>query len=198
MRHPALPALVVATVLAATGTPASAHVQLDEPMRRYDDMKEGPCGRGGAADGRTDRVSAFDPGDTLTVTWTETIDHTGSFRIAFDEDGDDDDDFESEILYDGEDPQNENNKVWSAEVTLPDVECGNCTLQLIQVMTTGEPQDGDLYFQCADLVVGDVPSAPPEVTTGGCAGCSSTPGEALAGALALVLFNRRRARCGPR
>jgi hypothetical protein len=41
------------------------------------------------------------------------------------------------------------------EVTLHDVECERCTLQLIQMMTD-KPPDGDgndRYFQCADLAL---------------------------------------------
>jgi hypothetical protein len=192
MRVRSLKALLVlfAVVTTVMPSPAGAHVVLDDPMRRYDEMKDGPCGRGGAADGRTDRVTALDPGETFTVTWTETIDHVGSFRIAFDEDGDDDDDFDAEVLYGAEDPRNESGRVWSADVTLPDLECGNCTLQLTQVMTTGEPEAGDVYFQCADLVVGDVPSAPAEIATAGCGGCAASPIE-LGGLLALgALFGR--------
>ncbi|MCA9560948.1 MAG: hypothetical protein KC583_20510, partial [Myxococcales bacterium] len=50
-------------------------------------------------------------------------------------------------------------------VTLPDVECDNCTLQVIQVMFDKPPQTSpgnDLYYQCADLVLrGDGPPPPP-------------------------------------
>jgi hypothetical protein len=48
-------------------------------------------------------------------------------------------------------------------VTLPDLECAACTLQLIQVMTDKPPYDGldDFYYQCADLVLTRTPGAPP-------------------------------------
>jgi len=54
-------------------------------------------------------------------------------------------------------------KTWEYKVTLPNVECDNCTLQLIQVMEDNtfhgdyDPTPGvgieDLYHQCIDLVL---------------------------------------------
>lgn len=158
-----------------------AHIQLDDPPRRYDDMKGTPCGKGGGADGRTSNYTRFDPGEEITVKWQETIGHEGSFRIAFDDDGGDQDDFDAHVLKTMDDPGDDKDQ-WQATVTLPDVECGNCTLQLEQIMTTGTPTDDNTYHQCADLVIGDVESAPP----GGCASTSAPPC-ALA---ALLLFAR--------
>ena len=45
---------------------------------------------------------------------------------------------------------------YSQQVTLPAIECANCTIQLIQVMTTNPPPyaaTGDLYFNCADIIL---------------------------------------------
>ncbi len=44
---------------------------------------------------------------------------------------------------------------YEVEVTLPDLECDNCTLQVIQVMLDKPPYgDGnDLYYQCADVIL---------------------------------------------
>ena len=58
-------------------------------------------------------------------------------------------------------------KTYSFQVTLPNVDCDNCTLQLIQVMediihgaynpTPGDPADNpyipDVYYQCIDLTL---------------------------------------------
>ncbi|MDP2345054.1 MAG: lytic polysaccharide monooxygenase [Deltaproteobacteria bacterium] len=177
--------VVVVVVVAATG--AQAHVLLEEPRRRYDDMKGAICGKGGGDDGRTSAFHRFQPGETIAMAWTETIDHTGSFRVAFDDDGADRADFDANVLYEQADPDNESNFRWDAEVTLPDIECTNCTLQLIQVMTEGVANDGNTYFQCSDIVLGDGESAGAEV---GCASSSSPPW----GALALLLLLRRRRR----
>ena len=39
---------------------------------------------------------------------------------------------------------------YSQSITLPTTPCENCTLQLIQVMTTSVPYNS-FYFQCADI-----------------------------------------------
>jgi hypothetical protein len=178
-------------VLAAcVAGPAAAHVLLDEPQRRYDDMKGPPCGRGDGTDGRTDRFTRYQPGETITVKFTETVNHVGSFRIAFDDDGADTADFDAHVLWSDSDPDNESGKQWQAEVTLPDVACTNCTLQLEQIMTTSAtPSEGQIYHQCADLVLGDGDSAGAEV-----GGCHGGGGDGAAGALLALLFVRRRRR----
>src|SRR5437762_1839875 len=60
----------LAAGLAAPGA-AIGHTQLDAPIRRYDDMKAGPCGKAGGV--RTANVCTFQPGATITVQWDETV-----------------------------------------------------------------------------------------------------------------------------
>lgn len=187
---------VVGSIAGALGADgARAHVLLEQPVRRYDDMKGAVCGKGGGLDGRTTHFNRFAPGETITVRWTETIDHVGTFRVAFDDDGADRADFDGSVLHSEDDPENEGGKVREAEVTLPDVECTNCTLQFIQVMTTGTAADSNTYFQCADLVLGDGESAAPGGNEVGSGGCASTSAPALSFvALALLLLRSRRRR----
>ncbi len=178
IRHQLAQALDVAAVAAllvgASG--ASAHVLLEEPSRRSDEMKQGPCGRAGDEDGRTERFTRVAPGQTITVSWTETIDHVGSFVVGFDDDGADQADFDATILHQEADPPNPSGQRWQAEVTLPEVVCTNCTLQLLQIMTTDDtPAPSQIYYQCADLVVGDGESAPAEVSAGGCQATTTSP-----------------------
>jgi MYXO-CTERM domain-containing protein len=183
--------LLVMLGLSIAGGVAHAHELLDEPQRRYDDMKGGPCGRGGGDDGRTSRFTRYQPGETITVRWTETIDHVGSWVVAFDEDGADQADFDANILHTEPDPQNASGQGWQAEVTLPDVTCTNCTLQLLQIMTTSEnPSPSEVYFQCADLVLGEEDSAPAEVEGGGCQATTTSP--VALPLLGLALLTRRR------
>ncbi len=73
------------------------------------------------------------------------------------------------------------NPRYSMQVTLPDVECDNCTLQLIQVMSDKPPWGpgggNDIYYQCADLVLSrDAPAEPAP----GC-GAEATGGEDAGG-----------------
>ena len=131
---------------------------MDEPTTRGTALKIGPCGA--AVDERGTAINVFQPGETITVSWHETINHPSTYRISFDADGTDDfadpatpDDFYTNdaVLID-EIPDTASGE-YSVQVTLPPVACENCTLQLIQLMLDKppyEPGTNDLYYQCAD------------------------------------------------
>ena len=141
---------------------AHAHIALVSPAPRYADLKAGPCGKG-TQDARTSNVTKLKPGSTITVTWKETIGHPGHYRIAFDPNGTglfkDPTSFTDVAMTPGVLVNNIADKTgtqtYTQQVTLPNVECTNCTLQVIQVMTDKAPYgDGnDLYYQCVDLVL---------------------------------------------
>src|SRR5690606_27290583 len=101
------------------------------------------------------------------------------------------------------------------QITLPNMECTNCTLQLLSVMTNGANYNitdgGSLYYQCADITLAaNAPDAGPQVTvdagmdtgSGGgnntgeiSGGCSAGGGAGIPAALALfglVGLRRRR------
>ncbi|HWO13164.1 MAG TPA: SCE4755 family polysaccharide monooxygenase-like protein [Polyangiaceae bacterium] len=166
--------LVALTLGLALARDAAAHIDLDQPPPREigssrepnSDLKQGPCGQ--VENGRTDRVSVFAPGETIEVTWTETINHRSYYRIAFDRDGDDA--FPTfagpGVGAQGIDPRGlcpvDGQVILAYEltdgargthtlrVTLPSVECERCTLQVVQYMfDTNNPY----YFQCADLAL---------------------------------------------
>ena len=147
---------------------ASAHIELTTPPARYTDIiKNRPCGR--TEDVRSNNPIVLLSGATIEVVWTEYVRHPSHYRIAFDADGQDFVDPASQYsFYDS--PSDDPGSVVllddigdlggtgerSAQVTLPDIECDNCTLQLIQVMYDKNPEvfgDNDLYYQCADLVL---------------------------------------------
>lgn len=159
MRPTALTALAVAASV-AVASPALAHIRLDEPEHRYSDQKDGPCGA--AEDERTNRIAVYEPGETITVRWEETIEHPSHFRIAFSlrgtedfEDPDAFDDFYTNDAVLADDiPDQDGDPHYEHEVTLPDEPCETCTLQLIQVMYDVEPYGPDsLYWQCADIAL---------------------------------------------
>jgi len=216
----------MASLVALSSTSASAHIELQEPAPRHLDQKDGPCGR--SNDARSSTVTEYLPGELITVRWLETINHPGHYRISFDPDGTDgfyvptsyDD-----VVTDGSEPtilldditDSAVNDAYEVQVFLPNIECDNCTLQLVQMMTDKAPYDvtgyfetgNDLYYQCADIRLkapdagvveepGVEPDASPEPSgdtpTCRCAASSTTtPGVAL-GALALLLGRRRRRR----
>jgi hypothetical protein len=136
-------------------------VRLDSPPPRYAEtaLKEAPCGTVANAPG--DVRTTFESGQTIVVEWTETIDHPGWFRIAFDVDGDDgflDPRYEGdayntpEVLLD--EIMDGPGGPYSAQITLPEVVCDTCTLQLLQIMTDKTANgwgNDEVYHQCADL-----------------------------------------------
>jgi hypothetical protein len=234
--------------VAALTAGASAHISVENGgihKSRYGDghaqLKDAPCG---VANGtRGENVYTYEAGETIEVKLLETIAHPGYFRIAFDDDGDDDfiepasikpvdplrpcpfnaadkcgeSDFDNSpaVLMDNLNPHlaGEGGPNFSWQVKLPDVECDNCTLQVMQVMedtihgaynpVPGDPADvpsyvADNYHQCIDLVLtkDPAPAAPQSSDDGG---CSVARGAARGGALsglvvlsALALFAHRR------
>jgi hypothetical protein len=163
-------------LLVSLAAPAAAHIELLAPKKRVAGLKTGPCGERDSV--RGDDVCEYRPGATITVAWDETVDHPGHYRIAFDEDGDDDffdpasfDDVSGGpgVLLDGIGDRDVggDDRGYTQDITLPSVECDNCTLQVVQMMTDKAPYgDGnDLYYQCADIVLSE---SAPEVPAAGC------------------------------
>jgi hypothetical protein len=147
---------VSVSLLLLTGT-AHAHIEMHNPTPRSTAQKTGPCGESGST--RSNNVTTYAPGATITVEWTETVDHPGHFRIAFDDDGSDafvnpnnpNDNFPSTLADQIADKAGGR---YTQQVTLPTTPCTNCTLQLIQVMTTSIPYNS-FYYQCADIVIAE-------------------------------------------
>ncbi|MEZ4451748.1 MAG: SCE4755 family polysaccharide monooxygenase-like protein [Nannocystaceae bacterium] len=146
--------------LVTVAAPARAHIQLMSPTARHTQQKTGPCGV--LNDARGDMITVYAPGETIMVVWEETVNHPGHFRISFDEDGFDD--FVDPAGYDDlytnntvlvDDIADKQGGIYMQEVTLPEITCDTCTLQVVQVMTDKPPYgDGnDLYYQCADLIL---------------------------------------------
>ncbi len=172
-------ALRAAIVSSAAAQPAAAHLDLTSPVPRESgrvvigsetngNLKEGPCGQ--LENGRTERVNVFSPGETIVVAWVEYVNHDSYYRVAFDAEGDDD--FPAfagpGVAAEGHDPraycpvdghtilayelEDRRGGAYEIEVTLPDIECERCTLQVIQYMY-GRGRQQPYYFQCADLAL---------------------------------------------
>lgn len=180
--------MLIFVLAVALAWPAAAHIGLRYPPSRYGDLvlKKGPCGAAGGT--RSANVTELEPGARIEVVWDEYVDHPGHFRIAFDIDGDDD--FVDPACLSGCDTRAPVVETYSnatvlldgiadtpgggqssAAVTLPDLECDRCTLQVIQVMYDKPPYvvpGNDIYYQCADLVLRR--DAPPDPCRGDCNG----------------------------
>jgi hypothetical protein len=181
-----VPGLAAGLLILVASPPARAHVEITAPLQRHAEMKAGPCGLAGGQ--RSANVCEFQPGAVITVAFDETVEHPGHFRISFDDDGVDDfvdptdfDDYYTgpSVLLDeiaDRDVEISGDPRYTAQVQLPDVECTNCTLQLIQVMDDKPPwgpEGGrDIYYQCADLVLS---RSAPATPAPGCS-AASPPG----------------------
>ena len=171
-------ALALASMLGGVplvAAPASAHINLLEPAPRAPgrpdtQLSRGPCGQRANAR-REDGVRVFRPGQSIELEWEVYVQHVSYFRIAFDADGDDSFSARPSMPRDpaADDPtllpagdgelildyiQDRTGDIDRVErrVTLPDVECERCTLQLIQ-FTYGLPIADATYHQCVDLVL---------------------------------------------
>jgi len=215
--------VIAAAVIGISGI-AQAHIQLLDPPPRTSMLKNRQCGDPAAP--RSATPTMLQPGATITVKWLETIEHPGHYRISFDNDGTDffippnatattvgmDPTVMIDLIADVQGNFPPAGRMYTKTITLPNIECTNCTLQLIQLMTdkppysTGTTSD-DIYFQCADLVLSN--SAPPPMPDAGAGmmggdastmdpggsssgGCSTGSGAGPAVALALLALRRRR------
>jgi hypothetical protein len=165
----ARPRLLLLSLALSLFAPSStqAHIRLDFPPPRDTGLKSAPCGTYQSVRGPV--TTTFQAGETISVVWQEIIGHPGHYRISFDDDGDDGfvdptgfDDVSGgpNVLIDGI-PDKTGTEMYEQQITLPNVACNNCTLQLIQVMTDKVPWgDGnDIYYQCADIVLVESPDA---------------------------------------
>jgi MYXO-CTERM domain-containing protein len=207
-----LPA-VLAIIVVAHAADVAAHIQMSYPAPRTTSQKVGPCGAANSVRGTN--VTVLAPGATIVVKWKETINHPGHYRISFDPTGQsftippgfNDLSATKNVLLDNI-ADNSPNGEYAQTVTLPNTECANCTLQVIQMMTDKPPYgDGnDIYFQCADITLQGGVTPQPDAAPGGqdaaggsgaSGGCqSSSSSQAAGAALALVacLFAARRKR----
>jgi hypothetical protein len=158
-------ACLAAVVLVAE--PAASHVIISSHTTRHGSgsIKLGPCGKLQSERGGV--IHIFEPGETIHLEWDEFISHPGYFRISFDEDGDDDfvdpanyNDFytNDSVLVDELFPHARpfNTSTYEFDLTLPNVECENCTIQLIQMMTDKPPYavgTNDIYYNCLDVTL---------------------------------------------
>lgn len=202
---------------------AAAHVRITSPTpRSSDQLKERHCGATGSARAH---VHTYKPGSPLHLVWDEYVVHPGWFRVAFQQSGDAFEvppvsngptgagvasNYPTEDLTGKTDPATGSliiadripHGTSSLDVTLPDVECDTCTLQLIQMMTDKPPYSVaatsyDIYYACVDMVLSA--SATGEDDEGTSAGCTAGGGSAGLAALAglgLLLRRRRGARAG--
>jgi hypothetical protein len=193
-------ALFAASLLLASS--AFAHIKLTAPdsfqiTDAYGSPnKAEPCGGAGTATGVVTTVTA---GSQLTVSWAEPILHPGHFRIGI---ATSEADFMTPVptlsgggtncasapieanpayptIVDGLFVHTTGTGTWTTTVTVPNITCTNCTLQLMQFMSSHGPPC--FYYQCAKL---NIVQAPVDAGSGGGSGTTGGGSGATGGGTA--------------
>ena len=140
---------------------SSAHIAMSVPPARdfgkpgADAHKNGPCG----AIPRTNTYTQYAVGQSVTVEFTETVDHRGCFQVLLS----DANDQAFQILSQVNDPTGDvTPKKRMMTVTLPaGKSCPSCTLAVRQLMigqacaaNQASITAGDTYFTCSDICIG--------------------------------------------
>lgn len=164
---------------------ATAHTVLitPKPLSTDDNAKTAPCGctfgEGTSQCAPDYQIASYDLGETITITWNETIDHTGEFRVSFVAKSPEEvteEEFEaSEIQVTV--PDEQAGGLRTAELTLPSTPCENCTVQVRQFMADSP---NPYYYSCAAVRVGEAPSVGGGSGDGG-GGASNGNGGSAAG-----------------
>jgi hypothetical protein len=168
--------------LACLFVPVTAHahtvLETPAPLSANDDFKSEPCGcviGGTPACDDPYETTVYQVGQEITVTWIETVDHTGDFRISFAAKPPSEvleTDFETSPISVTV-PDRQAGGPGSVTLTLPDTPCEECTIQVRQFM---EGAMDPFYYTCAsiriDSGVGTGGGGP-----GGAGGASGTGGE---------------------
>lgn len=192
-------------MLVAASSSAHAHIRMSSPAPRSDDdgLKTGPCGDVPRGSGP---LTSYELGTTVRVSWAETIDHPGWYRIAVG--NGDDEGFDNNVLAD-QVADRTGGGSYAVDVALLPTPCEACTLQLIQYMTDKPTVDGEYqrYFACADIaivegiegVTGDEdpdggPTLNDATTSGGCAQAGSPSIMVLGIGVLLVALRWRQRR----
>lgn len=149
--------LGVATLSAAATASAHAVWTAPTPRNNRSDLKDpyGPCGNVP----RTTMSTTYTAGQTINVSWTETVDHPGCFLVDLSTGGDQNFMLLKNVPHTtvGAIP-----RTYNAQVTLPaGVSCTDCTLRLRQIMLGSDATPcppnpiamGATYYTCADVTI---------------------------------------------
>ncbi|MRG95304.1 hypothetical protein GF068_25795 [Polyangium spumosum] len=165
------PALLAFSAVLLAGSSALAHAVLmnPQPLTNDDNAKSGPCGcyfGAGPEDPAEDGSASACPasgypvtdlvvGQTLQVTWKETVNHSGMFRVSLSTKAIDTvtrTDMNNAVVYEAADMNSQSGGLVSATITVPNTPCQNCVMQLRQFMQ-GASQP--YYYSCAAVNITD-------------------------------------------
>lgn len=182
-------ALLAGLSLAFVSTNAAAHAVLMNPvpLTNDDNAKSGPCGcyfGAGPEDPAEDASALACPanykttkltiGEPLQITWNETVNHTGKFRLALSTKAINlvkRADMDASVIYEADDAIN--GGLASETITVPNTPCTNCVLQLRQFMAGATKP---YYYSCAAVDIVSPSGSSSSSGGGGSAGSSGSSG----------------------
>ena len=151
--------LAIAAMMTAPSGFSHARLKPGNPLalRNTDPgNKVAPCG---PATARNPNPTYIKPGATVTVQFEETIQHPGRFIFSFSQ-ANDQNMQQLMVVPDNQDDPNNLPHQYSVTLTMPNIECEACTIQMIQVMTEN-PNNPTNYYSCADIKLTNLPQPPP-------------------------------------
>ena len=155
--------LLLATLMFSIEVHSHARLKTDSvtpPRNNNPGLKTGPCG--GVA--RTATPAILTGGDTIELKWEETIQHPGRYEFSISL-ANDQSFIQLLIVPDNQDTNNDLPHQYTALLTIPNISCTDCTLQMIQVMTEN-PANPRNYYSCADInIVSAVTPTPTPIIT---------------------------------
>ncbi len=168
----------------ATNTDAHSLLMNPPPVINDDGAKSGPCGcyfGAGPEDPNEDTTATACPagytttsleaGSQLQVTWKETVNHDGKFRVALSTKPINlatRADLDANVLYEANDTNATSGGIVKTTIIVPDTPCTNCVLQLRQFMSGATKP---YYYTCAAIDI-TVPSGSSSSSSGGNASSS--------------------------
>jgi len=168
----------------STNVDAHALLMNPPPLTSDDNAKSGPCGcyfgagpEDPAEDGTATacpagyKTTSLEGGTKLQVTWKETVNHTGKFRVALSTKPINlvtRADLDAAVVYEGDDTNTVSGGLVSTTITLPDKPCTNCVIQLRQFMAGATKP---YYYSCAAI----------DITTASMSSSSSSSGSSSGG-----------------
>jgi MYXO-CTERM domain-containing protein len=179
-------AILAGLSFAFVSTNASAHALLmnPPPLTSDDNAKSGPCGcyfgagpEDPAEDGSATacpagyKTTSLEAGSKLQVTWKETVNHNGKFRVSLSTKPINlvtRADLDAAVIYEGDDTNTAAGGIVSTTITIPDKPCTNCVIQLRQFMSGATKP---YYYSCAAI---DITS--PNMSSSSSSGSSSSGG----------------------
>jgi MYXO-CTERM domain-containing protein len=179
------------------GGAAEAHIQLDVPTPHFvfnnNAIETAPCGSGTVSNAVNPPLKG---GDTLTVKWHETINHDGHYRIGLSANQADFTVPSSLVIppaplpswdiADGIPDMSVGNGTFSKAITIPNINCPHCVLQVVQIASlsnNGSNTGGYYtnYYGCADLSITAATTTGTGGANGGAGGASGGSGGASGG-----------------